>query len=130
LDFYTLEQKWVPAGLDGDVDRGENLYTISSETMISDSVIARMLGGSFNNSLSDLGVRWVHRQEWPLGAPRRVQGPSLDRVELTDGLFYTGISDELLPTMEMSCRMGSAIAELAFQRLRGQQRQHSMYPFI
>jgi Prenylcysteine lyase len=102
----------------GDVIEGENLYKITSAEPIPDSVIAEMFGKFPDTPLDSLDIRWIHRQVWPLPSPKRTRGPQLDNIELADGLFYTGIGEELVSSMEMSCRMGRQVADIIYRNLR------------
>lgn len=124
---FSLESSFAPTVLEGDVVYGETLYKITSPETIPDAFIAELLGHPLR-PLAEIGVKWVHRRVWPLASPLNVDGPHLDNIELTNGLFYTGVAEELLPTMEMNCRLGVKVASMIFQRLRP--RQNEMYPFL
>lgn len=115
-DIFTIEHSYASAGFHGDVEEVENLYKITSSRPIPDSMIAGMLGKTPESPLYLLGIKWIHRQAWPLASPRRTRGPRLDNIELADGMFYTGISDELLSSMEMNCRIGRRVADIIFQK--------------
>jgi hypothetical protein len=117
-EIFSIEWSWASTGIYGDVIKGENLYKITSAKPIPDSIIAEMFGKSPDTPLDSLDIRWIHRQVWPLASPKRTRGPQLDNIELTDGLFYTGIGEELVSSMEMSCRMGTQVADMIYRNLR------------
>jgi hypothetical protein len=117
-EIFSIEWSWAETRIRGDVIKGENLYKITSAEPIPDSIIAEMFGKSPDTPLDSLDIRWIHRQVWPLASPKRTRGPQLDNVELADGLFYTGIGEELVSSMEMSCRMGRQVADMIYRKLR------------
>jgi len=112
----TIEHSYASAGMNGDVEEGENLYKITSAGPIPDSIIAEMFGKSPETPLDTLGISWIPHQVWSLASPNRTRGPRLDNIELADGLFYIGIGEELLSSMEMSCRMGGWVADMIFRK--------------
>ncbi|OCK88719.1 uncharacterized protein K441DRAFT_681711 [Cenococcum geophilum 1.58] len=116
-DVFAIEHYDTDDGFHGDLRDQVHLYKVISSKTITDSLILQMLGKSPDSSLASAGVKWTTRQVWPLASPKHTTGPQLDHVELTKGLFYTGLSDELLNSMEMSCRMGRQVAGLVFKRL-------------
>ncbi|KAI9847633.1 MAG: hypothetical protein M1837_002207 [Sclerophora amabilis] len=114
-DFFRIDSSLAAAGMDGCVAQSENLYKITSATAVEDGMIATLLGHPPNSALEDLGVRWVHRQVWPHASPkfRRNNGAAmLDNIEIAPRVFYTGLSDEIVTSLEMSCRMGQLAANL------------------
>ena len=113
--IFSIEHSLVGRGLDGDVMMMENLYRITSAEPISDSTIAELVGQAANTSLDTFGILWVNRQAWPLASPNITRGPRLNNVEIADSLFYTGIGEELVSSMEMSCRMGRLVTHLIFR---------------
>ncbi len=38
----------------------------------------------------------------------------LDSIELVNGVFYTGVGEDVVSTLEMSCRMGRLAARLLY----------------
>ncbi|KAF8847992.1 hypothetical protein BDZ45DRAFT_681518 [Acephala macrosclerotiorum] len=114
--IFSIEHSVVNAGLDGDVMVLENLYKIASAKSIPDSRIAEFIGQSPDVPINTLGVAWVDRQVWPLASPSITRGPRLDNVELTSGLYYTNFGEELVSSMETSCRMGRLMARLIYRR--------------
>jgi glycine/D-amino acid oxidase-like deaminating enzyme len=117
-EIFSIEWSWAATRIHGDVIKGENLYKITSAEPIPDSIIAKMFGKSPDTPLDSLDIRWIHRQVWPLASPKRTRGPQLDNIELADGLFYTGIGEELVSSIEMSCRMGRQVADMIYRKLR------------
>ncbi|KAF2814814.1 uncharacterized protein BDZ99DRAFT_185174 [Mytilinidion resinicola] len=117
-DIFTVEHYDTSDGFSGDMIEQINIYKIISSGPIPDSMILQMLGNSPDSSLQSSGVKWIDRQVWPLASPKHTRGPQLDNVELANGVFYTGLSDELLSSMEMSCRMGRRVAHMVYRKLR------------
>lgn len=66
-----------------------------------------------------MGVIWIHRQAWLLASPDRVTDPQLNNIELANCLFYTGLAEDALPIMEMSCRIANNVVQIVFERFRG-----------
>jgi prenylcysteine oxidase/farnesylcysteine lyase len=91
-----------------------NLYKIVSTSYLDDKDILALFGKSESSSLDDIEVQWIHRHAWPYAAPRFRKGPVLDDVRLAKGVYYAGIADEIVPSLEMSCRMGELAANLAY----------------
>jgi hypothetical protein len=125
LGLFSVEHGWASTGLrpGGDVVEDERLVKVVSSHAISDSIIAELLGQPEDMALAKLGVRWVHRQAWPLAFPCQVTGPKLDNIELAPNLFYTGVAEEVIPTMEMNCRVAKNVAGLIGGRLLAQRTQ-------
>jgi hypothetical protein len=115
-EIFSIEHSVVNAGLDGDVMVLENLYKIVSSNSIPDSRIAKLIGQSPDVPIDTLGVVWVDRQVWPLASPSITRGPRLENVELASDLYYTNIGEELVSSMETSCRMGRLMARLIYRR--------------
>jgi prenylcysteine oxidase/farnesylcysteine lyase len=114
--IFSIEHSVVNAGLDGDVMVLENLYKITSTKSIPDSRIAELIGQSPDVPINTLGVVWVDRQVWPLASPSITRGPQLHGAELASDLYYTNVGEELVSSMEMSCRMGRLMARLIYGR--------------
>lgn len=106
-------------------DELEYVYKIISSRSISDNEIAHMLGHSLdpctsNNisedqTLSDLGVTWIHRQAWPHAYPEfDPKQPILDNIKIAPDMYYPAAAEEALSTMEMSCRMGKNVAKYLY----------------
>lgn len=65
-------------------------------------------GGS---ELSDYEISWVHRQFWPHAFPQHAKHGALqEEVEISSNLFYLSGAEEIMSSMEMSCRMGDNAA--------------------
>ncbi len=105
-------------------DELEYVYKIISSRPIPNDAIARLLGHKLDSStgeeskdqtLHDLGVTWTHRQVWPHAYPQfDPKRPILDNIEIAPGLYYTAAAEEVLSTMEMSCRMGNNVAKYLY----------------
>jgi hypothetical protein len=93
----------------------ENLYRIVSREHIPDSELARLIGKEWheNQTLADLGITWVHRQSWPRAFPRFRAGKVgiQSDIEIAPNLFYLGGAEEVVSSMEMSCKMGRNVAK-------------------
>ncbi|OCK74546.1 hypothetical protein K432DRAFT_409767 [Lepidopterella palustris CBS 459.81] len=116
-DIFTVEH-YDSDGFSDDMIEKINIYKTISSGPISDSMILQMLGYSPDSPLQSSGVIWIDRQVWPLASPKHTRGPQLDNVELANGVFYMGLLDELLSSMEMSCRMGCRVAHMVYRKLR------------
>jgi Prenylcysteine lyase/NAD(P)-binding Rossmann-like domain len=112
-DFFSIEHSRAYRGVQGCILESENLYKVVSATPVEDRLIAKLLGRPQNSTLEELGVEWVHRQVWPNASPEfPLKGALLDKIGIADGIFYTGVSDEIVSSLEMSCRMGEWAASL------------------
>ena len=117
----TVSDRVPPPDTIDEEDELEYVYKIISSKPIPDDEIARLLGYNIDSSnitkqeeqtLYDLGVTWLHRQEWPHAYPQfDPKQPILDNIEIAPDLYYTAASEEVLSTMEMGCRMGKNVAK-------------------
>lgn len=120
LGILSLEhtEQWL--GFQGrDYDDSERVFKITSTQEISDELIVKLLGYQVGAELDDIQVRWVHRKAWAEYLVETVRGPKLDNMQLAPGLYYTGVAQELLPTMEMSCRVGVQVADFVYRHAYG-----------
>lgn len=121
----------VPPTDSGDcVNELEYVYRILSNRHIPDSELLRLLDhGSMileekdnrTNAIYDQEeegpplITWVHRQVWPYARPTFNSNQSLlNNGEIAQDLFYTAASEDILSSMEMSCRMGHSVAYTLF----------------
>ncbi|RJE18327.1 Prenylcysteine [Aspergillus sclerotialis] len=91
----------------------EYLYRVLSRSLIKDGDLVRMLGQQLEGEyeLSDYNISWVHRQFWPHAFPQYGKDDGLqEKVEIAPNLFYLNGAEEIISSMEMSCRMGDNIA--------------------
>lgn len=105
-------------------DELEYVYKITSSRPIPKDEIARLLGHKLDSStgeeskdqtLHDLGVTWTHRQVWPHAYPQfDPKRPILDNIKIAPDLYYTAAAEEVLSTLEMSCRMGNNVAKYLY----------------
>ena len=116
--FLSIESSIAYLELNGCVAEGENLYRMVSAAPVEDGMIAKLLGRPQNSTLTDLEVRWIHRQIWPLASPKISNHALLDNVEIAKDLFYTGVGEEVVSSSEMSCRMGKLVAGLLYYSIR------------
>jgi len=114
LGFYSIDSSLAHVGMDGCVATSENLYKVVSAAPTEDGMIAKLLGNSEDSTLENLGVRWIHRQIWSHASPKFRNGAMLDNIEVADGVFYTGVGEEVVSSLEMSCRMGQLAANLLY----------------
>lgn len=90
-----------------------NLYRVLSRRRLEDSDLVRMLGRQLEDGLglSNYDISWVHRQDWPQAFPRyEKQHALLEEIEIGPNLFYLNGAEEVISSMEMSCRMGDNAA--------------------
>jgi hypothetical protein len=81
---------------------------------MEDNDLVRMIGQQFHegSELSDYDISWVHRQAWPHAFPRYQESHALlEEVEIAPKLFYLSGAEDVISSMEMSCRMGHNAAE-------------------
>ena len=112
--FFSIEHSLASFGLDGCIAQSENLYKIVTASPLLDSTIMNLLGQDPNRTLGDAGVRWVHREEWKHAFLEYDGSAMLDNIEIADGMFYTGVGEEVVSSLEMSCRMGRRAADLLY----------------
>ncbi|KAI7379567.1 hypothetical protein KC336_g19165 [Hortaea werneckii] len=93
----------------------ESLYRIHSHRALDDAELVRLLGIEYNEALS-LILLWVRRDVWPKAfLPYRNGSDFVGEMDLARHLYYTGGGEEIMSSMEMSCRMGERVAAgLAF----------------
>jgi len=113
--FFSIEHSLASLGLDGCVVQSENLYKVVTASPLLDTMILDLLGQDPDGALMDGGVRWVHREEWKHAFLEYHGGAMLDDMEIADGIFYTGVGDEVVSSLEMNCRVGRRAADVLFQ---------------
>lgn len=89
------------------------IYRVASQRPVDDRELVRMVGGHFQkgSKLGDHDISWVNRQAWPYAFPQPLKDhPFLDKVEVAPGLFYLNGAEEMLSSLETSCRMGKNAA--------------------
>ena len=116
-DLVTLHKSTVCylrgclPGDDCDQCQDENLYRIHSRQRLADSDLARLIDGSEEQ------ISWVHRCAWPHAFPQRQPGNTLlDHIEIAPRLLYLNGAENLVSSMEMSCRMGLNAANKLYYR--------------
>jgi hypothetical protein len=70
-------------------------------------MIGRKLGEG--QSAEEAGLSWEVREEWQAAIPMFERGRGKRRsgdVEIAEGLFWLGGGEEVVSSMEMSCKMG------------------------
>ena len=112
--FFSIEHSLASFGLDGCIEQCENMYKVVTASPLLDITILSLLGQDPDRALEDAGVRWVHREEWKHAFLEYNGGAMLDDIEIADGIFYTGVGDEVVSSLEMSCRMGRRAAYLHY----------------
>ena len=112
--FFSIEHLLASFGLDGCITQTENLYRIITASPLLGSTILKLLGQDPEIALEDAGVQWVHRKEWKHAFLEYDGSVMLDNIETADGIFYTGFVDEVVSSLEMSCRMGRRAADLLY----------------
>lgn len=92
----------------------ENLYRVVSGKRIEDRDLLGMVGEPYDDDkpLNKRIMSWVHRKAWPSAVPaQRPTDTFLDQFQIAPGLFYPGAAEEIVSSMEMSCRMAKNVAE-------------------
>ncbi len=112
--FFSIEHSLASFGLDGCIAKSEDMYKVVTASPLLDTTILDLLGHNRDRELEDAGVRWVHREEWKHAFLEYQGGPMLDDIEIADGMFYTGVREEVVSSLEMSCRMGRRTADLLY----------------
>lgn len=112
--FFSIEHSLASFGLDGCIAHSENMYKVVTTSPLLNTTILNLLGQDPDRSLEDAGVRWVHREEWKHAFLDYDGGAMLDDIEIADGIFYTGVGEEVVSSLEMSCRMGRRAADLLY----------------
>ena len=91
----------------------ENLYRVMTRRHVSDRELAAMIGKTWEDgqNATDVGFSWVHRQEWNKSFPKFGDERDIsESIEVMEGLFWLGGADEIMPSLEMSCKMGRNVA--------------------
>lgn len=117
----TVSDRVPPPDRIDDEGELEFVYKIVSSKPITDDEIASLLSHSLSSptdnfsclrTIRDIGVTWLHRQAWPHAYPQfDPKRPILDDIEIAPDLYYTAAAEDVLSTMEMSCRMGKNLAK-------------------
>lgn len=110
--FFSIEHSEASLGLHGCKPQSENMYKIVTASPVLDATILSLIGQDPDRTLEDAGVRWVHREEWKHAFLEYDGGSMLDDMEIGAGIFYTGAGEEVVSSLEMSCRMGRRSAQL------------------
>ena len=92
------------------------LYRVVSKHEISSRDIGHLFGYDAPNdaALKELGVSWVKRAVWPYTFKPFDGQRSLDDLQILPGLYYAGAGEDLVTSLELSCRMGRNAAELLY----------------
>ncbi|KAI7511437.1 hypothetical protein KC347_g3389 [Hortaea werneckii] len=90
----------------------EYLYRIHSERALEDAELVSMLGTEESDEPPSLtGISWVRRDVWPKAfLPFRKGHDFVGKFELAPRMYYTGGGEEVMSSMEMSCKMGERVA--------------------
>ena len=56
----------------------------------------------------------MHREEWKHAFLEYDGSAMLVDIEIADGIFYTGVGEEVVSSLEMSCRMGRRAANFLY----------------
>lgn len=99
----------------------ENLHSALSRRRMDDSDLVRMMGQHQQlrdrHELGNYNISWVHRHAWPYAVPRyQKEHALLDRIEIAPQLFYLGGAEDILSSMEMSCRIGRNAAGMLYRQ--------------
>ncbi|KAI7540744.1 hypothetical protein KC331_g8991 [Hortaea werneckii] len=89
----------------------EYLYRIHSDRALEDAEITSMLGTECSEDFPLAGISWMRRDVWPRAfLPSRKGQDFVGKFELAPRLYYTGGGEEVMSSMEMSCKMGEQVA--------------------
>ena len=91
----------------------ENVYRVMTRRYVSDCELGAMIEKSWDDgqNATDVGFSWVHRQEWNKSFPKFDDERDISEgIEVTEGLFWLGGADEVMSSLEMSCKMGRNVA--------------------
>ncbi|KAI7140617.1 hypothetical protein KC343_g7750 [Hortaea werneckii] len=89
----------------------EYLYRIHSQRALEDAELVRMLGLEHDENVPLKGISWVRRDVWPKAFLPYSKGQDfVGKFELAPRLYYTGGGEEVMSSMEMSCKMGERVA--------------------
>ena len=113
--FTACYKRGCLPGDDCDECELENHYMVLSRSRREDEELVKSIGRQFTegHDLSDYGIDWVHRSAWPYAYPKYHKDyDSFGKIEIAPNLFYLGGAEDVLSSMEMSCRMGQNAAKL------------------
>ena len=110
-EFYSIEADGAQVGGGGCDITFDNMYRVVTDKPVGDDMIGRLLGKPANKTLEDMEIEWVHRQAWPYAFPIQKAKPLPGKVEILPNLFYTSVGEELVSSLEMSCRVGRLVGE-------------------
>ncbi|KAF2749245.1 hypothetical protein M011DRAFT_525149 [Sporormia fimetaria CBS 119925] len=105
LGILSIERSKIP--------NGEVLYRITSAEPIPDAVISMLLGSQPHTPPREAGATWVHRKRWEKAWPEEIAlvwDADVESAWMAEGLYYTGIAEEVVARMEMVCRFANAVA--------------------
>ena len=125
LQILNLQRDWPcfrryrcsPGDECDQCDKDELLYRVHSLRHLEDEDLVWMIGQQMKKGkkLSDYGIGYAHRQSWPNAFPQARDGQLdvVEEVEIAPSLYYLNGAEAISPFMEMSCRMGTNVAEKA-----------------
>ncbi|PVH74685.1 hypothetical protein DL98DRAFT_22018 [Cadophora sp. DSE1049] len=88
----------------------EKLFRAVSSGIIDNQTLSKMIG-----SPTDYEFLFIHRQVWPYITPKDASHQfQTGKIELAPGLYYTGGGEDIISSLEMSCRMGFNAGMKAF----------------
>ena len=80
----------------------EGIYRVVSSGMIDNQTLRKMVGRP-----TYFEFPLVHRQAWPRTTATEIDFElSNNEIELAPSLYYTGGGEDIMSSLEMSCRMG------------------------
>jgi len=96
----SISARWDPDDCDSVFHEG--IHRVVSSEMIDNQTLGKMVGSS-----SDYDFPFIHRQVWPYITATEIdfQLPTR-KIELAPVLYYTGGREDIISSLEMSCRMG------------------------
>ncbi|KAI7237468.1 hypothetical protein KC330_g3097 [Hortaea werneckii] len=89
----------------------EYLYRVHSQRALEDAELVDMLEIEYNDDVPLTEISWVRQDVWPRAfLPYRGRQDFSGKFELAPRLYYTGGGEEVMNSMEMSCKMGEQVA--------------------
>ncbi|KAI7127811.1 hypothetical protein KC324_g17366, partial [Hortaea werneckii] len=94
-----------------DMCKLEYLYRVHSQRALEDAELVDMLEIEYNDYVPLTEISWVRRNVWPRAfLPSRKGQDFVGKFKLAPRLYYTGGGEEVMTSMELSCKMGEQVA--------------------
>lgn len=111
-----LRRYCLPGDECDECDEDEILYRMHSREYVADSDMVRLVGGDLANDkeLDNYGIHLERRKIWPRSQPQVIKGgiEIVDDVEIAPNLYFLNSAENVISSMETSCRMARNAANL------------------